>query len=432
MAYEMGHYVHVRQKYIISPSHSSTAQARTVLVTGIPQEYLTESALTSLFSHLPGGVRKVWINRDLGDMPDLYNQRLKTCQMLESAATSLLNRAIKRNRKRFTNPVKFGDGRDVVSNAELTNFVSNPETRGTLLEELVSKHERPSHRLPLLSWIPVSIPLLGKQVDTIEWACEQIHELNDKLAQRREILARDIAWITEAEERAHKIDTEKSNAIPAVPDSIIPYGTRAVVDFSGLNYPPADGAFILFNKQIAAHMAAQTLTHHDPYCMPFSLKYVEASPEDVIWKNLALKPYQRRLRVVLSWTVGIILILGWTIPGRPRLNSAQPMSRTKNIYLYIVSFVTTASRLPSGKCIRIGVFFCNFAGKVTHLFLDIFYATLLTVLFMFLPTILRVLARLEGTTQRTHVELSIMDRVFAIKLIVRAYHVVPDKRFSHV
>ena len=152
----MGHYVHVRQQYLISPSHSSTAQARTILVSGIPPEYLTESSLTSLFSHLPGGVHKVWINRDLGDMPELYNQRLKACQMLESAATSLLNKAIKRqNRKRFTNPARFGDGRDTFSNAELTDFVSDPETRDTLLDKLVSKHERPSHKLPVFSCIPV-------------------------------------------------------------------------------------------------------------------------------------------------------------------------------------------------------------------------------------------------------------------------------------
>ena len=423
----MGHYVHVRQQYLISPSHSSTAQARTVLVTGIPQEYLTESALTSLFSHLPGGVHKVWINRDLRDMPELYDQRLKACQMLESAATSLLNKAIERNRQRFTNPAKFGDGRDVVSNVELTDFVSDPETRDNLLEKLVSKHERPSHKLPLLSWIPASIPLLGKKVDTIEWACEQIQELNNKLAQRREILAHDITRM----ERTHKIDTEKSNiTISAVPDSILPYGTRAVVDFSGLKYPPADGAFILFNKQIAAHMAAQTLTHHGPYCMPYSLKYVEATPEDVIWKNLALNPYQRRLRVVLSWTVGIVLIMGWTIPGRPRLNSAQSTSRAKCIY--IVWFVTTASRLPSGECIFIASLpICNTVGKVTHVLMGILYAVLLTVLFMFPPTILRVLARWEGTTQRTHVELSLMNRVFVIKIIVRTCHAVPDKHLSH-
>ena len=322
----MEHYVHVRQEYLVSPSHSSTAQARTVLVTGIPQEFLTESALTRLFNHLPGGVRKVWINRDLGDMPDLCKKRLKACQKLESAVTSLLNMAIKRNRKRLRNP----DGGQVVSNTELTNFVSDPETRGTLMEELVSKHKRPSHRLPLFSWMPFSIPLLGKKVDTIQRTCKRIHELNAELAQRREILAGDITRTTAAEAQTtsrthnilHNIDAEKSNiVIPAVPDFPL-FRTRAVVDFSGLTYPPANGAFILFNRQIAAHIASQTLTHHEPYCMPNSLKYVEATPEDVIWKNLALNPYRRRLRRVLSWTVAIALMIVWTVPGKPRLNIA--------------------------------------------------------------------------------------------------------------
>ena len=204
----MGHYVHVRQQYLTNPSHSSTAQARTVLVTGIPQKFLTESALAGLFSHLPGGVRKVWINRDLGDMPELYKQRLKACQKLESAATSLLNKAIKRNRKRVTNPAKSENDGDIGPSAEVTDVKSDPETRSTKrtirLEELVSEHERPTHRLPLSSWIPFSIPLLGKKVDTIEWACERIHELNAELAQRRGILAQDT---TEAEV---DMGTEKS------------------------------------------------------------------------------------------------------------------------------------------------------------------------------------------------------------------------------
>jgi hypothetical protein len=324
----MAHYVHTRQQYLISTSHSSTAQARTVMVTGIPQEFLRESALTRLFNHLPGGVRKVWINRDLGDMPKLYNQRLKASQMLESAATSLLNRAIKRNRKRLRNPIKFGDGCDVLSNAELTDFVSHHETRDTILEELVSKRKRPSHRLPLFSWVPFSIPLLGKKVDTIEWACERIHKLNTELAQRREILARDIAWTTGAEpqttSQTYNIGAESNIAIPAVPDSIPHFGTRLVANFSGLTYPPANGAFIMFKTQIAAHIAAQTLTHHEPYCMPNSLKYVEATPEDVIWKNLAMNPYRRRVRLALSRTAGIVLMICWAYPGKPHLNLARP------------------------------------------------------------------------------------------------------------
>ncbi|KAN0126356.1 Late exocytosis, associated with Golgi transport domain containing protein [Lactarius tabidus] len=90
--HEMAHYVHLRQQYL----------------------FLAESALTRLFDHLPGGVRKVWINRDLGEMPKLYNQRLKACQKLEDAATSLLNAAIKRNRKRPRNPVELGDGGQII------------------------------------------------------------------------------------------------------------------------------------------------------------------------------------------------------------------------------------------------------------------------------------------------------------------------------
>ena len=318
----MGHYVHVRQQYLTSPSHSSTAQARAVLVTGIPPAYRTESSLTGLFSHLPGGVRKVWINRELGDIPDLHDKRLKACQTLESAATSLLNKAIKRSGNRLPNRREFfEDGYNIVSNAELTDL-GDLETRDT--EGLVSKHKRPKHRLPLFSWIPFSIPLLGEKVDSIEWACKQIQDLNGQLAQRRKNLALDIAAAEKQTSPTHDTDPEKSTNIPkgAILDSILPCGAHAVVVFSGLKYPPVDGAFILFNKQIAAHMAAQTLTHHEPYCMPYSLKYVEATPEDVIWKNLTLNPYRRRLQVVLSWTVGIVLTIVWMFPGKPCLNLA--------------------------------------------------------------------------------------------------------------
>ena len=108
------------------------------------------------------------------------------------------------------------------------------------------------------------------------------------------------------------------------------------------------------------------------------------------------------------------------------------MSRAKYIYIYIVSFVTTAPRLPSGQCIRIGVSFCNFAGEATRLFLDVFYPVSFIVLFMFVPMVLRRLSRWEGTTQMTHVELGLMNRVFVVKMVVRTYHVVPDERSSHV
>jgi len=316
----MAHYVRVRQHYLVSRAHSSTAQACTVLVTGIPPKHLSESALTRLFNHLPGGVRKVWVNRDLGDMPELYKRRLKACERLESAETSLLNKAVKRNSKKQNKTMAVDDENESASSRD-------PEAaRNVLVEELVPRKERPSHRLPPFTWLPFSIPFVGKKVDTIEWAREQVHELNVQLEQRRQILARDIAQTTTEEaqvtNRTRHIGAGKLNvAIPAVPVSIPMVKGRPVVEFPDQTYPPANGAFILFNKQIAAHMAAQTLSHHEPYRMSGSLKYIEVAPEDVIWDNLVMNPYERRVRLALSWAATVGLILLWAIPCSSHLNS---------------------------------------------------------------------------------------------------------------
>lgn len=164
---------------------------------------------------------------------------------------------------------------------------------------------------------------MGKRVDAIEWASEQVHELTRQLEERREILSRDIAQTTAAEAettiRAHYIGAGKlSIALPSVSASAPLIGTNPVV-FSNQTYPPANAAFILFNKQIAAHIAAQALTHDEPYCMSASQKYIEVAPEDVIWKNLTMSQYDRRIRFTVSWAITIGLILVWSIPGRSHL-----------------------------------------------------------------------------------------------------------------
>lgn len=60
---EMKHWLKIRQRYLISPSHSRLAQASTVLITSIPKSYMDEKEIEKLFSYLPGGVKRVWLNR---------------------------------------------------------------------------------------------------------------------------------------------------------------------------------------------------------------------------------------------------------------------------------------------------------------------------------------------------------------------------------
>jgi hypothetical protein len=251
-------------------------------------------------------------------MPDLYARRLKACDVLESAETSLLNTALKRNKKKQKRAAK--------ANKEEKSSAGDPEAPSkALLEELVPRRKWPSHRLPLFSWMPFSIPFLGKKVDTIEWAREQVRDLNTQLGERREILAQDIARTTGAEvettARSHHIGAGKlSIALPSVPVSIPLVGTVPAVKFSAQTYPPANAAFILFNKQIAAHIAAQILTHDEPYSMSASQKHIEVAPDDVIWENLAMNNYDRRIRFALSWAATIGLIIFFSLPGSSHLD----------------------------------------------------------------------------------------------------------------
>jgi len=169
------------------------------------------------------------------------------------------------------------------------------------------------------------------------------------------------------------------------------------VEFSDQTYPPANGAFILFNKQIAAHMAAQTLTHHEPYRMSGSLKYIEVAPEDVIWNNLVMNPYERRVRLVLSWAATVGLIILWAIP-------VAFIGAISNIH----SLCTTYHWLA---------WVCTLPGVVISFIQGFLPTVLLALLFMLVPMVMRILARLEGIPQKTGVELSLMDRFFLFQVI---------------
>jgi hypothetical protein len=66
---EMAHFIVTRQKYLMDPVHAKTAQATTLLVTGIPAKYLNREALLKVFGGLPGGVKNIWINKSVPNPP---------------------------------------------------------------------------------------------------------------------------------------------------------------------------------------------------------------------------------------------------------------------------------------------------------------------------------------------------------------------------
>ncbi|KAJ4164967.1 hypothetical protein LMH87_006619 [Akanthomyces muscarius] len=101
--FELRAYVKVRQDYLTSAEHRLRASATTVLLNSIPKKWLSEEALRGLLDVFPGGVRNVWLNRDMSKLLDKVNLRKKMHRLLENAETELIKAAkttqLKKQRK---------------------------------------------------------------------------------------------------------------------------------------------------------------------------------------------------------------------------------------------------------------------------------------------------------------------------------------------
>lgn len=352
--YEMARFIPARQKHLLSPEHAQSVQGRTLLITGIPTKFLTEAALRSMYEHLPGGVSRIWINRDLQNLPDVYDRRTKACNKLESAQTSLLAIAAKLAVIKNKN-----GGLEKTSSAD-------PERGITLSETHVPREKRPSHRLPW-KFMPFALPFIGEKVDSIDWARKEIVETNR---------------ILEAERRSIGQQSNKDE--------------DAEISEKKQSYAPLSSAFITFNQQIAAHLAHNALAHHEPYRM--TGRFLEVSQPDIIWGNLSLNPYEQKIRQVAGYAMTAALIIFWIIPV---------------IFVGIVSNIKTVC-----SSVVFLAWICKLPTVVVGIISGILPPVLLAVLTMLLPIFLRMIAKFEGVPTKTGVELSLMTRFFIFQVVV--------------
>lgn len=305
------------------------------------------------------------------ELPAVYDRRLAASGKLESAEKTLLSTAATLCAK------ALNQGDNATYPVE---SVDEAERNLTLAEKLVPRAKRPTHRLPV-GFLPFSLPFIGQEVDTIDWCRSEIATTTSLLRQARKTVSQESSRSTSEDADDEGETNEKDN--------------------SELLYPPLNSAFITFHEQIAAHMAYSSLAHHAPYHM--ADRYLEVSPEDVLWGNLGLNPYEKRIRMVISYAVTAALIIFWAIP---------------------VAFVGLISNIE-GLCVRESwlAWLCKIPPVVLGIIQGILPPVLLAVLMMLLPIVLRLLARFEGIPTRTGLELSLMTRYFIFQVIVSIlYH----------
>ncbi|KAF5369002.1 hypothetical protein D9758_003059 [Tetrapyrgos nigripes] len=444
---EMGHFVTTRHLHLIDPAFAKTVQANTVLITGIPAKYLTYTALRTVFDPLPGGVKTIWINRNLGELPDVYDRRLELCNKLEGAETKLLGVAANLRMEELKEREKAAKGgkgeKDPESATSSTD--AGPKSISDIPESL-----RPTHKLGFLG-------LFGEKVDTINWCREEIKKCTDALEEGRSQIP-GYAAMKKAERKREKNATDTRIDADLDADSDEDFGTQhgvvgivskvgGKVGYAGKRvggkvegvvrkrtrpqverhesanpeeqaeakdeaaagtkpgqdtaahanqpYPPLNAAFITFNRQISAHLASQALVHHDPYRM--SQKHLSVSPSDVIWGNLGLNEYEMRVRFLIGWGITAALIIFWAIP-------VAFVGIVSNIY----TVCSTASWLG---------WICRLPSVVVGIISGILPPVLLAVLMALLPIVLRLLASFSGIPKKSGVELSLMDRFFMFQVV---------------
>lgn len=246
-------YINLRQAYLYSPAYASRISSRTVMFTAVTRDYLSKEKLTAMWGR--DKVKNVWLASDTKELEEKVKERDAAAMKLEAAETKLIVQANKARNKELEKQGSIEDGNTGDEGAGQFDDES-----GSVAARYVQAKDRPTHRLKFL---------IGKKVDTINWARSEIERLTPEIEE------------LQAKHRAHEVKLVSS-------------------------------VFVEFHKQADAQSAFQSVAHNLPLHM--SPRYIGLDPTQVVWANLRIKWWERIVRH--SATVAFIcaLIIFWAIP----------------------------------------------------------------------------------------------------------------------
>ncbi|KAJ2714018.1 phosphate metabolism protein 7 [Coemansia spiralis] len=242
-------------------------------------------------------------------------------------------------------------------------------------------------------------------------ACKVLKKMvtkRDKLARRLEqTLTEHAVQCTRASERAAKAGTAYTP--PARPlvgvwgrriDAVEHYASEIAAcnryiaqhagDLDATTRQPS--ALVMFNKPIAAHMAAQCVLDYRPFSLgPVS---TNVSASDIIWSNLHIRPWSRRIRGYASFAATLVLTVLWTILSAALSGLVQVGSLAE----------LSAFAWLRDNDVAMGIF----SGIVPSL--------VLAALMAAVPTVLELLLRLEGTMRCSEIGLRMLHRYYLFQV----------------
>ena len=327
-------YINLRQAYLLSPLYSDRISSRTVLFASVPDDYLDPRKIRAMFGNK---VKNIWIASDTKKAEELVEERDKVAYKLEAAEVKLIKLA---NDNRLKAAKKGGANQEEEALGAHGNVDGES---GSAAARWVAPKKRPTHRLK---------PLIGKKVDTINWCRSELERLIPEV---------------EAEQAIHRSGEAKF----------------------------VNSIFVEFHTQADAQAAYQSIAHHQPLHM--APRFIGVNPEEVIWKNLRIKWWERIIRNIVTIAFICVLVLFWAIPV-----AAVGAISNINLLTQKVPFLRFINKAPP-----------VILGVITGLLPSI----LLAVLMALLPIILRLMAKLGGMPSLARVELRTQNFYFAFQVV---------------
>lgn len=210
--------VRLQQNWLQLPANGSRISSRTVLFTDVPiDDVSNEQRLHELFP----SARAFWVAKDTEELDELIEDREKAVKKLESGLVGMSKAANKQQRKLSKNDEK--------------------ESNEKILHNVYEK-ECPTHRLK---------PIIGKKVQTVPWAREQLQDLNPRI-----------------DDMQKRLIEGKDHNLPAV-----------FVEFDTVEIAEA-----AFHK---ARLGGWT---------QYTPRAIGNKPQEIVWQNLKMSKTQRAIR----------------------------------------------------------------------------------------------------------------------------------------
>ena len=111
---EMKIYVVKRQILLRNPVYQASSNARTILIMSIPKAYMSENVLFKMFNRLPGGVKSIWLNRNVDALQKLVEKRDKFIENFETIYCKYAKKSLEKGLNQVQRPTIKIDSKPII------------------------------------------------------------------------------------------------------------------------------------------------------------------------------------------------------------------------------------------------------------------------------------------------------------------------------